>query len=176
MSNLVVHVIPRHDPLNYYYPVSRLITIGERVINNTSDMVNQLRSMTMRTTLTSLLSWPPRPRQRVQVHHVARLIITGDGTPTSFRIGTDRITLPVLEDANNPVRHKLRLLAPLFTQNAVVVLRECRTGQSQPLMRAFSRVLGGVRVRGSEDGQLAFAPGLIGNVVECRMDTCRAVE
>ena len=176
MSNLVVHVIPRHDPVNYYYPVSRIITIGERVINNTSDMVSQLRSMTMGTTLTPLFSWPPRAPQRVQVHHIARLIITGHGTPTSFRIGTDRVTLAVLQDASNSVRQKLRLLAPLFTQNAVVLLRQCESGQSQPLLQAFSRVLGGVRVRGSEDVQIALVPGLIGDVVECRLDTCREVD
>lgn len=176
MSNLVIHVIPRHDPVNYYYPVSRVITVGERIINNTADMVRQLRAMTTRKKFGSAHTGAPRTRRSVQVHHIERLIITGHGTPTSFRIGTDRVTLAVLQDPSNAVSQQLRQIAPLFTQNGLVVLRQCRTGQSQPLMSALSRVLGGVRVRGSEDAQMAFAPGLIGDVVECRMDTCREVD
>jgi hypothetical protein len=176
MSDLVVHVIPQHDHINWYYPTSRLVHLGERIINDTADMVSQLESMVMRTLEYSPRAAGARVRRARQVHHIAELVITGHGTPSSFRIGSDRVTLALLEDASHEVPQQLRRLVPFFTSNAVVVLRACRTGQNQALLQALSSVLGGVRVQASEDRQLGIIPGMTGDVVECRLDMCEAVD
>jgi hypothetical protein len=176
MSDLVVHVIPRHDHVNWYYPSSRLVHFGERTINDTADMVSQLESMVMQTMEFSRRAAAPRVRRTRQVHHIAQLIITGHGTPSSFRIGSDRVTLEMLEDASHEVPQQLRRLIPFFSSNAVVILRACDTGQNRRLLQALSSVLGGVRVQASEDTQIGIIPGMIGDVVECRLDTCETVE
>jgi hypothetical protein len=176
MSDLIVHVIPRHDHVNLYYPSSRLVSFGERLIDDTGDMVRQLESMVTRSLEFSPRAAVARFRPARRVHSIARLTITGHGTPTSFRIGWDLITVSILQNADDPATVQLRRLVPLFTRGAVVVLRACWTGQSHPLLQALSSVLGGVRVRASEDRQLGPIPGLIGDVVECRLDTCHAVD
>jgi hypothetical protein len=176
MSDLVVHVIPRHDHINLYYPSSRLVHFGERIINDTADMVSQLESMVNRTLEFSARAAAPRVRPTRRVHNIAQLIITGHGTPSSFRVGSDRVTLAMLQDDSHDVPRQLRRLGPLFTRSALVVLRACETGQNEALLQALSSVLGGVRVQASEDSQFGIIRGVIGDVVECRMDTCRAVD
>src|SRR5687767_9621139 len=95
---LAVFVIPDKDPLLWYYPQSRYTTEKFRgdvtTITNTHDMVNQLLQIS----------------QNAQAK-IDFLSITGHGAATgvlgapygAFLIGTDVVTLPVLENAQHPV-------------------------------------------------------------------------
>lgn len=174
MADLIVHVIPERDPVNLYYPASRLVISGSRTIYDTRDLAAALNSMVMRSLEFHPAAMAPRWRPPHRVHNIARLIITGHGNPTGFYIGSDWVTNEVLTDRNNQVTRELTQIRGLFTSNATVVLRACNTGQSLPIMRSLSSVLGGVTVQGSEDRQFGLISGLRGNAVECRLDMCRS--
>lgn len=174
MSDLIVHVIPERDPVNLYYASSRLVSPGARTINDTQDLAAALNSLVMRSLDFHPGAMAPRWHPPHRVHNIAMLIITGHGNPTGFYIGSDWITNEVLVDQSNPATRHLTQIRGLFTRNATVVIRACNTGQSRPIMRSLSSVLGGVTVQGSEDRQVGLVPGLRGSAVECRLDTCRS--
>jgi hypothetical protein len=98
------------------------------------------------------------------------------GSPQSFfLIGSDRVTLQVLQNPADPVTMELARLQVVFAPDALVELRACFVGRDLPLIQAFSTVLGGVRVQASRVLQWGNYSGLSGEdyqIYECRMSTC----
>ncbi|NQT38612.1 MAG: DUF4347 domain-containing protein [Planctomycetes bacterium] len=157
-KTLQIHVIPHHDPVNYFYGSSKLVTSGERLITDTVDMVEQVVKLSR--------------RQKAKVWH---LTITGHGNPKGFYIGNDWVDESTLTSSKGPIVTELKKLKSVFTTNAMVVIRACDTGESKGILRALSSVLGGVTVVASEWKQLGPLTGLSGAIVQCKLTTCGSV-
>jgi hypothetical protein len=158
-DGLVIHVIPHEDPVNLYYPSSKLVSVDERLITNTADMVDLVVKVS-----------------QTEKKKVKLLTITGHGNPDGFYIGNDWVTVADLIFADKRIYKKLQELRLVLAPDARVVLRACDVGESEGLLKAFSGALGGARVQGSSWKQLGPIPGLVGPVIECTLTTCKTVE
>jgi hypothetical protein len=98
---------------------------------------------------------------------IASLDIVDHGNATGQRVGSDRMT------ATSENVSLLARLRPHMATDALVILRGCRVGAAEDLLRRVSRVLGGVRVRAGTAVQRHFPfVGIEGREVECRDNTC----
>ena len=81
---------------------------------------------------------------------VKKMVIGSHGTGLAngygiFHIGRDII---MDDDDGQEKLDKLRILAPIFTDDANVYIMSCKTGNDGTLLRRISTVLGGVKVHG----------------------------
>ena len=168
---LSVFVMPTAEinGFNQYYAYSKSATERSRgpitPITDTRDMVNQLLQI-----------------QRQQQAQIDFLSITAHGTATYlgswegvFLIGSDKITLSVLQNPADPVTMELTRLRGVFTPDALVELRACFIGQELTMLKELSMQLGGVRVQASRWIQYGTYAGLTGppqSIVECKGNKC----
>ena len=168
---LSVFVMPTTElnGFNKYYKYSKSATEKSRgpvtPITDTRDMVNQLLQI-----------------QRQRQAQIDFLSITAHGTATYlgswegvFLIGSDKVTLSVLQNPKDPITMELTRLRGVFTPDALVELRACFIGQEVAMLKELSMLLGGVRVQASRWIQYGTYAGLTGiphSVVECKGNKC----
>jgi Domain of unknown function (DUF4347) len=155
---LVIHVIPKDDPVNLYYASSKFVSMDEYIIQDTADMVRQVVNVSTQN------------KKRVSL-----LTITGHGTPNGFYVGKDWVTKTELASPSSTIAKELMKLHAVLDPNGMVVIRACDVGESPELLQAVSKTLGGLAVRGSEWKQLGPVPGLIGETIECKLTTCKSL-
>jgi hypothetical protein len=137
----------------------RGIIEGEIVITDVKDMVRRILQDVTRTG-----------------GRIKSILISSHGSEKGFRIGQVWVSVDTLPGH----AYDLALLTPFFDKDTRVFISSCLTGLGTPLLRAFSKALGGVKVIAWK-GEIGVVGYFLGDYMEyptervvCTMNTCKS--